>query len=127
MELVDRVMNNVYETFADFDLKQGLRLVAIVGGYVLIRNLAQRELAKRKLQNHVREDERELSEKRGRDLIDHPEEETVSSTTQFGWGNKTRQRVKKQEEVFTKMVERAQEQQVQGDNDLEDIEDLLED
>lgn len=120
-------MNNVYETFADFDLKQGLRLVAIVGGYVLIRNLAQRELAKRKLQNHVREDERELSEKRGRDLIDHPEEETVSSTTQFGWGNKTRQRVKKQEEVFTKMVERAQEQQVQGDNDLEDIEDLLED
>ncbi|QLG74185.1 hypothetical protein HG535_0G00690 [Zygotorulaspora mrakii] len=126
MEFVDKIRDNIYDTFADIDAKKGMRLVIIVGGYILIRNLAQRELAKRKLQSQVREDEKSLSEKKGENLIDRPRE-VASTATEFGWGNKTRKRVKKQEEVFSKMVERAQLQQLEGENDLNDIEDLLED
>lgn len=127
MELVDRVRNNLYDTFADFDTKKGLRLVILIGGYILIRNLASRELAKRKLKNEVRKDERDLSDKNIKELVDDPDAEGASSATPFGWGNMTRQRVKKQEELFTKVVERAQLQQEQGDDDFADIEEFLED
>lgn len=125
MELVDRVSNNLYDTFADLDAKKVLRLVIIVGGYILIRNLASRELAKRKLQSEVRKDERNMSDNKARDLVDNPEAETTA--TQFGWGNKTRQRVKKQEDMLAKMIERAQMEKDQGEDDLADIEDLLHD
>lgn len=125
MELVDRVSNNLYDTFADLDAKKVLRLVIIVGGYILIRNLASRELAKRKLQSEVRKDERDMSDNKARDLVDNPEAEATA--TQFGWGNKTRQRVKKQEDMLAKMIERAQMEKDQGDDDLADIEDLLHD
>lgn len=125
MELLDRVGTNIYDTFADIDSKKALRIVIIAGGYILIRNLVSRELAKRKLQSEVRKDERELSDNKGRNLIDNPEAETTA--TQFGWGNRTRQRVKKQEDLLAKMVERAQAEKDQDEDDLADIQEFLHD
>lgn len=127
MELVDRVRNNVYDTFADIDSKKALRLVIIVGGYILIRNLVSRELAKRKLQSQVRKDERELSDNKSKNLVDNPESEAETTAAKFGWGNKTRQRVKKQEDMLAKMIERAQMEKDENDDDLADIEEFLQD
>lgn len=125
MEVVDRFRNNFYDTFAEMSVTKGLRLVVIIGGYILIRNLVSRELAKRKLQSEVRKDERELSDNKGKDLVDNPEEDATTTNIEYGWGNRTRQRVKKQEDMLAKMVERAQIEKDQNEDDLADIQDLL--
>ena len=126
MELVDRVRNNFYDTFADMSATKALRLVIIVGGYILIRNLVSRELAKRKLQSQIRRDERELSDNKGQDLIENPEANATTTSIEYGWGNRTRQKIKKQEDMLAKMVERAQIEKDRNEDDLDDIKDLLE-
>ncbi|QLL32762.1 hypothetical protein HG536_0D02840 [Torulaspora globosa] len=126
MELVDRVRNNFYDTFADMSSTKAVRLVVIVGGYILIRNLVSRELAKRKLQSQIRKDERELSDNKGKELIDNPEADATTSSIEYGWGNRTRQKIKKQEDMLAKMVEHAQIEKDRTEDDLSDIQDLLE-
>lgn len=125
MELVDRVRNNLYDTFADIDAAKGLRLVVIIGGYILIRNIVSRELAKNKLKSQIRKDEREMSDNKGKELIDQPEADATTTSIEYGWGNRTRQKVKKQEDMLAKMVERAQIEKDQNDDDIADIQDLL--
>lgn len=125
--LIERTRTNLLASFEGFDLKKGLRLIIIVGGYILIRNIGSRELAKRKLQNEVRRSEQEKASRNQENLIEKPGEATGnSSATPFGWGNKTRKRRQEQQEAFADLVERVNKEK-KKDNDLEDIEDLLED
>ncbi|CAR29314.1 hypothetical protein ZYGR_0Z02390 [Zygosaccharomyces rouxii] len=121
--LYERTKTNLAETIGDLDVKKGLRLVIIVGGYILIRGIAQRELAKRKLDNDVRRSEQENAAKMQEKLVDQP---GSTAAMPFGWGNKTRRRRKQQEEAFADIVERVNQKKNSGD-DVEDIEDLLED
>lgn len=114
---------NLSETIADIDSKKALRLVAIVGGYIIIRNIAQRQLAKKKLEYDARRSEQETATELQEKLVDQP---GSTSATPFGWGNKTRRRRKQQEEAFADLVERVNSEK-NGDKDIEDIEDLLED
>ena len=144
MPIIETLKNNLIETFTSISLLQAIRLVAIVGGYILIRNLVTRELAKRQLEEKVRADERRIQKERTDRLVEKPDElagggggdagdKTTGSTTEFGWGKKTRRKVKKQKEMFERAVDRLKEQQQQGqgssynsDEDA-DIQDLLED
>lgn len=121
--LYERTKVNLAETVGDLDAKKGLRLVIIVGGYILIRGIAQRELAKKKLDNDVRRSEQEAIAARQEKLIDQP---GSTASVPFGWGNKTRRRRKQQEEAFADLVERVNQQKSAGNED-KDIEDLLED
>ncbi|KOG97015.1 Processing of GAS1 and ALP protein 2 [Saccharomyces pastorianus] len=111
----------------NYDYKHFIRLVMIVGGYMLVRNIASRELAKKQLAAQVEHDKREKEEKRSEELIDKLDGPSVAETTSFGWGKKTRQRVKKQQELFEKALEEAKQKQQGRDPDSDaDIEELLE-
>lgn len=131
MELVDRFTTNLYDTFASFDIYQGIRLVMVIGGYMLIRNFASKELAKRHLEAQVRHDREEKHKQQEAKLIERPVDDVnVAEASTFGWGNKTRYRVKKQQEKFEQAIDSLKQQQQQllnGDDDDEDIRDLLED
>lgn len=130
------VIKNLYaELFTDLDYKKWLRLVIIVGGYILIRNLAQRELAKRKLASQLKADEKLKIKNNTKQYLEDPEDVSQSKavTSSFGWGNRTRQRVKQQEKAFEEAVEKLKEQQEReakygiGADEDADIQDLLED
>lgn len=126
MEIINRVYQNVYETFAEIDPKHALRLIVIVGGYIFLRNIAQRELAKRQLQNQVKEGEKAKQENKLKELVDDPNGPAIANDNSFGWGKRTRQRVKRQEKILEEKFRELQESQSFQDDDR-DIEDLLED
>lgn len=121
--LYERTKTNLAETVSDLDAKKILRLTIIVGGYIIIRGIAQRELAKRKLDNDVRKSEQEAAAVRQEELVDKP---GSTAAMPFGWGNKIRRRRKQQEKAFADLVERVN-QQKNSTNEDKDIEDLLED
>lgn len=130
MDLLQNIKERAIIRLRSIDYQQGLRLVIIVGGYMLLRRLAQRELAKRQLASQVQRDQERKQEK----LIDRPEEEATTTSVAaepetFGWGNKTRYRVKKQQELLGQAIDnlkKKQQHQAGYDSD-EDIADLLED
>ncbi|CCE63679.1 hypothetical protein TPHA_0F01970 [Tetrapisispora phaffii CBS 4417] len=127
----------VNELIAGFSYEKFMRLVIILGGYILIRNLAQRELAKRKLSAQLRDDRKFKSEKNTEQYLEDPKEEEKkekeleeAAASSFGWGNKTRLRVKKQQKSFEKAVDRLQQQQQNAlsiEDEDADIQELLED
>ncbi|CCD25624.1 Pga2p NDAI_0F03060 [Naumovozyma dairenensis CBS 421] len=123
--LVNKIKTIALNTFADFDAKKGIRLVIVVGAYIFIRNYVAKELAKKQLERQAREDEHRISKEKKEKLIDVPEDEKKSETTAFGWGNKTRRRVKKQEEILEKAVENLQRRQLDDEDSDADIQDLL--
>lgn len=136
MELVENVKQRALTRLQSIDHKQAFRLVIIVGGYILLRRLVQRELAKRQLASQIKAD----NERKRDNLIDRPEDDptttTVKEPTAFGWGNKTRYRVQKQQEMLGKAIDNLKEKQKRqnasatgtaynADSD-DDIADLLE-
>lgn len=132
--IFNKLKNNVALRLQQWDLQQFIRLVIFIGGYILLRNLVQRELAKRQLQQQVNKDqerkERDLIEDPTKGLLDDAEQTKLEEPKVFGWGNKTRYRVQKQKEAFGRAVDKLKESQrkngtVAVDSD-EDIADLLE-
>lgn len=119
MDLVQRLKKNLYETF-DMDLVHAIRLVVIVCGYVIIRQIAQRHLKKREIENRLNENMNDQNEP---PVVVEEQIDATSSTTSFGWGKKTRQRVKEQEKILEAKLEELK--AAQGDEDDEDIADLL--
>ncbi|CEP61839.1 Pga2p LALA0_S04e01882g [Lachancea lanzarotensis] len=126
MELLDNAYQTLYASVASLDAQRIIRLVIIVGGYALLRNLAQRHLAKRQLDRKVREGQLAKDEKRVEELVDDPNSAQSAESNAFGWGNKTRQRVKRQEKLLEERIEELQKYQGNLDDD-QDIADLLED
>ncbi|CAI4049801.1 hypothetical protein SKDZ_14G1730 [Saccharomyces kudriavzevii ZP591] len=126
-EVAETWMETLVAKIINCDYTHFIRLVIIVGGYLLVRNIASRELAKKQLAAQVEKDKRAKEEKRSKDLIDKPGEPATAETTSFGWGKKTRRRVKKQQELFENALEEAKKRQqtVEPDSDA-DIEELLE-
>ncbi|CDO92019.1 unnamed protein product [Kluyveromyces dobzhanskii CBS 2104] len=128
MEVLQNIKTNLYQTF-DIDLLHAIRLIVIVGGYFIVRQIAQRELAKRQLKNQLADDNAEAiaanaANAEDANLVDT--NETPASSASFGWGNKTRQRVKKQEQMLEAELQRIQENEAHLDpEDDKDIEELL--
>ncbi|SCU95995.1 LANO_0E12112g1_1 [Lachancea nothofagi CBS 11611] len=126
MDLLDNAYHNVYDSIASLDFQHVVRLVIVIGGYALMRNLAQRHLAKKHLERKVREGQADKAEQRQKDLVADPEGAESASDNAFGWGNKTRKRVKTQHKLLEEKIDELKKNQGSLDDD-KDIEDLLED
>ncbi|KAL3232452.1 Processing of GAS1 and ALP protein 2 [Nakaseomyces bracarensis] len=136
MDKIAKIFENSWENIVNIDPKKGLRLVIIAGAYILLRGLVTRDQNRRQLARQVRQQEEKVKEERQKTLLERPDELDVSaqsSSTEFGWGKKTRHRVKKQQQLFESAVEdlkRQQELKLSGairDDSDEEIEELLED
>ncbi|CCH60540.1 hypothetical protein TBLA_0D00300 [Henningerozyma blattae CBS 6284] len=121
-----KFVDDIVEQFQDMSILKWIRLVVIVGGYILFRNIVEKELQKRKIKNQIKEDEKAKVEAREKELIEDPLAEVMTESINFGWGNRTRKRVEKQKDLFEKKAELlAQQQQYSHDESDADIEDLL--
>lgn len=129
MNIVTKQIDSIISSVLNMDTQQVIRLVIIVGGYILFRQIASRHLIKKQLESKVRQDEERIQKDKKERLIQDPaDQKEGSSASGFGWGKKTRQRVQKQQNMFANAVEELKRQQelAGGDSD-EDIQDLLED
>ncbi|VUC21162.1 unnamed protein product [Clonostachys rosea] len=135
--------NNLHSTFANMTVHGWIRLIVIVGGYMLLRPYALKYLGKRQFESMEEQErkDREEEEKRGAKIspnqlrgqngatvnLDEDEEEFFeedegkSSATR--WGQKARIR---QRTMIKDLLER-EERRRQEEEDDKDIEDLLED
>lgn len=112
---------------SQFEGPKFVRLVAIVGGYMLIRSLFMTHLKNKQLADRVAADKQEKAE----GLIDRPDllasaEASANEPLEFGWGKKTRRNLKIQKEIFEKTLDDLASRANLNDDDDKDIADLLE-
>lgn len=127
MDLHERFKKRIVELF-DIDLQHAIRLIIIVGAYIFLRNIVQKQLAHRDLKRQFQNDElssQEIKKMKVLDSLESPSKVQASST-EFGWGKKTRKRIKQQEQILEQQIEQLKQFQCLSDDD-KDIEDLLED
>lgn len=119
MGVVDGVIAKIQKTlFKDFDVYHLIRLVIIIGGYMIIRTRATEYLKNRQLLAQIEKDK----EEKARRLVDDPTGEVAKADAEelfqdydnikrsekgWGWGKATRKRVRKQQALFEKEIERA--------------------
>ncbi|KAF7562093.1 hypothetical protein G7046_g2028 [Stylonectria norvegica] len=120
--------NNLANTFDNMTMKHWIRLIVIIGGYMLLRPYAMKlggKVAVRKMEEEHERTKAQISpnELRGQgpDETEGADDEAVA--TGADWGQKARTR---QREILKRMVE-AEEQRKMDEEDDKDIEDLLED
>ena len=126
MDFLTSAFKTTYDSFANLDAAHAIRLVIVVGGYILMRNLAQKQLAKKQLETKLRQGEEAKALEKQKELVADPKDEDHAQDNAFGWGNKTRKRVKRQEKILEERIEELKKYQGSLDDD-KDIEDLLED
>lgn len=124
-ELFDYITPYIPESLKEIDLLKGIRLIAIVGGYWVIRNSVQKHLARRQLEQQLKHDEEQKHQTRIEELIEDPNARATGiDDGSFGWGKKTRRNIQKQQEILKQTLENLENQ---DDDDDADIADLLED
>lgn len=114
-QILERVQNRL---FSDFDVYQLIRLVIIIGGYVFLRTRVSDYLKQQQLKTKIDQDKELKSQK----LIDDPTGEVAEAEAEalfpdsegisrsekgWGWGKSTRRKVKKQQTIFEKEIEKA--------------------
>ncbi|CAM1508357.1 Fc.00g052050.m01.CDS01 [Cosmosporella sp. VM-42] len=121
--------NNLQDTFTNMTTKHWIRLIMIVGGYMLLRPYLM------KLGTHLGVKQMEKQEAKEKEIVkakisanelrglpaDASDDEGES--TAGDWGQKARVR---QREVLKQLVE-AEEKRLEDEDELKEIEDLLED
>ncbi|KAF4967174.1 hypothetical protein FSARC_5246 [Fusarium sarcochroum] len=121
--------NNLSNAFESMDTKAWLRLVVIVGGYMLLRPIFMKIVTKGAVRKMEEEDEREkrkaqISPNELRGLAeDEPDIDEEGDGTGADWGQKARVR---QRTMLKDMLE-AEERRREEEEDDKDIADLLED
>lgn len=143
MGIVDGIIEKVQKKlFTEFDVYQLIRLIIIVGGYIFLRTRATEYLKNKQLRDQIEKDK----EEKARKLVNDPTGEGARAEAEemfqeydgikkseqgWGWGKATRKRVKKQQALFEKEIERAAvEAQRKLDNNYdsdEEINELLQD
>lgn len=141
------IANFLYEKiqtklFKDFDVYQLIRLVIIIGGYIFLRTRVSDFLKQKQLKAQLEHD----NKKKENELINDPtgqvaeaeaeelflnNENIAQSEKSWGWGKSTRRKVKKQQALFEKEIERAATQAQAkldaGYNSDEEIDEFLQD
>ncbi|CCH43574.1 hypothetical protein BN7_3127 [Wickerhamomyces ciferrii] len=121
---IEAIIPYIPATLREIDIHKAIRLVVIIGGYIFIRNIAQKVLANRQLKQQLAQDEKDRDQERIRELVEDPKAKTTATESGFGWGKKTRRNIKLQEEILKETLEKLEHQ---DDDSDKDIEDLLED
>lgn len=122
--------NNLSKTFNDISVHGWIRLIMIVGGYLLLRpwlmkassKLGVKEMEKQEAKDKAKA-KMSPNELRGQGPDEEEDEEEDAAATGADWGQKARIR---QREVLKRLIE-AEEKRREEEDDLKDIEDLLED
>ncbi|ESW98404.1 hypothetical protein KL918_005127 [Ogataea parapolymorpha] len=123
---------NLWEGLSqEFDIYKILRLVVIIGGYIFFRQRYLEFMKHYQVKKQLEEDHKRNAEA----LIEKPDiikaEPTgvAGSDNRWGWGKRTRSKVKAQQRLFQKQVEQAalQTLQTNGSDSDEEINELLED
>lgn len=136
------IVEKVYEkVFAELDIYHVIRLVVIVGGYLIFRTRAQEWLKTRQLKAQLEDDRA----KRAESLVERPEDELETLQEQtggeyddvamqdrsWGWGKQTRTRARKLQRKFEETVEaaavKAQRAKENGYDSDDDIKEFLQD
>ncbi|PKS05347.1 hypothetical protein jhhlp_008721 [Lomentospora prolificans] len=130
--IAESQMNNFRETWGSIDLHRMLRLIMIVGAYLLLRPYLVKLTGASQMEQHEREDAEakkraEISPNQMRGLrvaAEIPDADEVDTTTSADWGNKAR---KRQREVLKKMLEVEEKRlaELQEDDEDKDIEEFL--
>jgi hypothetical protein len=121
--------NNISNAFEAMDTKAWIRLIVIVGGYMLLRPLALKFITKGAVQKMEDEDAKEkrkaqISPNELRGLAeDEPEIDEEGDGTGADWGQKARVR----QRTMLKDLLEAEERRREEEEDDKDIADLLED
>ncbi|KAL7625035.1 hypothetical protein AAE478_004249 [Parahypoxylon ruwenzoriense] len=127
----DRFTNNLSESFESMTPKQCIRLVIIVGAYMLLRPYIIKLGAKhqeKQLEKQFEQDKQaEISPNELRGQVDIPEdsdEEEQAETTGAEWGKKAR---KRQRNMIKKLLDAEEKrlQELQEDEEDKDIEQYL--
>lgn len=120
--------NNVQGAVKSMSPQAWLRLIAIAGGYMLMRPYLMKWASKRAVDGMEEADEREkarmsANEFRGvKEKLIEQEDEDVGDGTSADWGQKARVR---QRQVLKAMLEAEEERRAQEAEDDEDIKEFL--
>lgn len=123
--------NNLSQVFSEMTPQQWIRLVVIVGAYMLIRPYVLKHATKKSVERMEKESKERAEQsaaispnelREGKKALEEDsDDEGESSTTDWGAKARTRQR------VLVKRLMEAEEQRRQDEEDDKDIADLLED
>lgn len=108
-------LQSIIDQALSVDLHHFIRLVIIVGGYWFLRTQVNKFLATRQLKQQVEQDNVQKQAEKVEQLVEKPQDEEG-----WGFGKKTRKRVKRQEKLLQEALESAHQE------DDKDIEHLLE-
>ena len=132
--LLENVKDRLFEALENMSLSKWIRLVVIVGGYLLLRPYLLKLGARTQMKEHEKSDSDTKAKTSAVDLqskVDIPEdtddeEEVPAAEAAAKWGKKARRR---QRTVIKKLLEAEEErlQEQQADDDDEDIKEFLED
>ncbi|KAL6849532.1 hypothetical protein ACO1O0_009073 [Amphichorda felina] len=122
--------NTLSQVFEEMTPKEWIRLVMIVGTYLLLRPYAQSYLGKRQVESMERANAKEKAaqispnELRGEGRpADYDDDDDEAEASGSAWGEKARTR----QRVMLKHLLEAEERRKQEEDDDKDIADLLED
>lgn len=121
--------NNLKGVFSEMTPQEWIRLIAIVGAYLLLRPYAMKWLGKRQVESMEKQEAEEKAKLSPNDLRDGtklPEDEDDDEdgeTSATDWGSRARTR----QRTMLKQLLEAEERRKQEEDDDKDIADLLED
>lgn len=125
--------NNMQGAVKSMSPQSWLRLIAIVGGYMMMRPYVMKWASKRAVEGMEEADEREKADEKARmsanefrgvkeKLIEQEEDEDAGEGTSSDWGQKARVR---QRQLLKQMLEAEEERRAQDAEDDEDIKEFL--
>lgn len=122
--------HNLSQVFEEMTLREWIRLVMIVGAYLLLRPYAQQYLGKKSIESMEKENAKQKAkispnELRGAKapMEEEDDDDDEAETTGAAWGEKARTR----QRYLLKSLLEAEERRKQEEEDDKDIADLLED
>lgn len=127
---MDKITTALQKTFDGYTLKDYIRLVIIIGAYIMFRHQyvlwrgrrynAQQQEMDEKLKKEAEEEA--LNEAKEKEL--GPSANTASTSTEWGWGNTAKTKMTKRRKYLESLARRQAEMAQEDDSD-EEIADLL--
>ncbi|KAH7361971.1 trafficking PGA2 [Plectosphaerella cucumerina] len=133
-QILDRTVNNLRQSFEDITMQKFIRLVIIVGAYVLLRPYLMKLTSRSQMDQHETElddpnaPKAKISPNTLRGQVDIPEDtddEEDAGTSSADWGKKARRR---QRAVIKQLLDAEEDRlaKAQEDDEDKDIEEFLE-